>query len=157
MILTDNNKIADKARHLTTTSKKPHPWLFDHDQIGYNYRMPSINAALGLSQMEKIEKKLIFKRDLAKRYQDWGNEKGYEFIVEPDNTVSNYWINLLLTKDIKERDSVLEYTNNNQVMTRPAWTPMHKLEMFQDCQKSDMSATEWFYERLVNVPSSSII
>ena len=156
IILTNDDKLAAQARHLSTTSKVPHPWLFDHDEIGYNYRLPSINAALGISQLKKIDEKLKFKRKLAQIYHEWGDKNGYNFVREPKNTNSNYWINLLLAKDLEERDAILEYTNNNLVMTRPAWTPMHKLNLFKDCQISDMTNTDWFYDRIINLPSSSI-
>ena len=154
MIITNKKSFALAAKHLTTTAKNSHPWLFDHDQVGYNYRMPSINAALGLSQIKRLKRKLDDKRNLAESYQHWGHKHGYDFIIEPIKSHSNYWLNLLVAKDIAERDKILEETNKNGVMTRPAWTPMHKLKMFKNCHKTEMLTTEWFYDRIVNMPSS---
>ena len=156
MILTNNEELAIKAKHITTTAKVPHRWAFEHDEIGYNYRLPNLNAALGVAQMEVLETYLENKRKVAKQYQEWGNECDLQFVQEPTNTRSNFWLNLLVTQNKQQRDILLKVTNDNNVMTRPLWTPMHKLAINKDCQKGGMKNTEWLFERLVNVPSSVI-
>ncbi len=156
MILTNNEELAIRSKHITTTSKVPHRWAFEHDEVGYNYRLPNLNAALGMAQMESLSAYIENKRSLAKKYQEWGDEHGLKFVQEPVNTRSNYWLNVAVTQDKQQRDAMLEITNNNNVMTRPIWIPMHKLAINQDCQKGDLTNTEWLYERLVNVPSSVV-
>ncbi len=157
MILTNNEELAIRSKHITTTSKVPHRWAFEHDEVGYNYRLPNLNAALGMAQMESLSAYIENKRSLAKKYQEWGDEHGLKFVQEPVNTRSNYWLNVAVTQDKQQRDAMLEITNNNNVMTRPIWIPMHKLAINQDCQKGDLMNTEWLFERLVNVPSSVTI
>jgi len=154
IILTDNAQLAKRAKHITTTAKVHHKWDFNHDEIGYNYRLPNINGALGVAQMEILPKFLKNKREIAKQYQEWGNKNGIEFVKEQSNTKVNYWLNTVIMQDKKHRDRFLEETNNNRVMTRPVWHPMHKIDINQDCQYGDMSNTEWLYNRLVNIPSS---
>ena len=156
MIITDDEDLAQRAKHITTTAKKPHPWLYVHDELGFNYRLPNLNAALGCAQMEALPGYIERKRVLADRYAEWFPDKGYEFIVEPDKTRANYWINAFLTNSREERDTVLKYTNENKVMTRPAWTPMHTLDMYKGCLRVDLSNTEWIEERLVSIPSSVV-
>ena len=156
MIITDNEAIAKRAKHITTTAKNPHPWLYVHDELGYNYRMPNLNAALGCAQMEVLPDYVERKRLLAEQYAEWFSDKEYEFILEPKKTRANYWINAFLVNSKEERDEVLEYTNKNKVMTRPAWTPMHTLEMFKDNLKMELSNTNWLESHLVNIPSSVI-
>ena len=154
MILTDNKTQAEKAKHLTTTAKTKHPWLFIHDQIAFNYRLPNINAALGCAQLEQIESFVKTKRDLARKYDEWFSNTNYQFVNEPDSCESNYWFNSFLASDRQERDEILEYTNSKNVMTRPSWTPMHELDMFSDCQKDNLENTIWIEDRLINIPSS---
>lgn len=156
MILTNYEDLAIKAKHITTTAKVPHRWAFEHDEIGYNYRLPNLNAALGVAQMEVLETYLESKRKVAKQYQKWGNKQGFRFIQEPTNTRSNFWLNLLVTQNKQQRDILLKVTNDNNVMTRPLWVPMHKLAINKDCQMISMKNTQWLFERLVNVPSSVI-
>lgn len=156
MIITDDEDLAQRAKHITTTAKKPHPWLYVHDELGFNYRLPNLNAALGCAQMELLPGYIERKRALADRYAKWFPDKGYEFIVEPNKTKANYWINAFLTNSREERNSVLKYTNENKVMTRPAWTPMHTLDMYKGCLRVDLSNTEWIEERLVSIPSSVV-
>jgi perosamine synthetase len=153
MIITDDEIIAKKAKHITTTSKKSHPWLFIHDQLGFNYRLPNLNAALGCAQMESLLDFIKIKRNLAKKYNEWFISKEFQFIVEPNNAKSNYWINAFVTNSMAERDQLLDYLNKNKVMARPTWTPMHTLEMFNDCQKTQMKNTNWLHDHLVNIPS----
>jgi len=154
MIMTDDKELAIHAKHITTTAKISHHWDFEHDEVGYNYRLPNLNAALGVAQIEVLPAYVESKRSLSKKYQEWGNEHGLVFMQEPVNTKSNYWLNVAITQDKQQRDLMLEETNNRDVMTRPAWIPMHKLAMNKKYQKNDMTNTEWLFERIVNVPSS---
>jgi perosamine synthetase len=156
MIITNDEELAIEVKHITTTAKVPHRWNFKHDQVGFNYRMPNLNAALGVAQMESLPDYLKRKRKLAEQYQQWGSEHGLQFMQEPANTKANYWLNVVLTEDNQQRCSMLETTNDNNVMTRPAWTPMHKLEINQDCKYTEMTNTEWLFDRIVNVPSSVV-
>jgi dTDP-4-amino-4,6-dideoxygalactose transaminase len=156
MILTGDEDIARKAKHLTTQAKVPHAWEYKHDQIGYNYRLINIAAALGCAQMESLDHILNSKREVAEKYQSFFNGSEYEFFTEPDNCRSNYWLNTIITPGRKERDELLEYTNNNGVMTRPVWEPMHRLPMFAGCQTDGLENTAWLADRIVNVPSSAI-
>ena len=156
MIITDDEVIYKRVKHITTTAKVDHPWLYMHDDLGFNYRLPNLNAALGCAQMDLLSNYLERKRALAERYANWFSDKGYKFILEPENTKANYWINAFLVNGREERDEILKYTNNNKVMTRPAWTPMHTLKMFKDNLRVDLTNTEWLESRLVNIPSSVI-
>ena len=156
MILTNDESLAIKAKHITTTAKKPHPWLFMHDQNGYNYRLPNINAALGCAQMEQLSEFIKKKRIISSGYAEWFSELEYKFIDEPANCKSNFWFNAFLCNTREERDHILEYTNENGVMTRPAWTPMHHLPMYSDSLKMDLRNTEFIEDRLINIPSSVI-
>lgn len=154
VILTNNNNLAKQAKHITTTAKISHQYEFDHDEIGYNYRLPNLNAALGVAQIEQLPEYLKNKREIATNYQQWGERHDLQFVTESDNTKANYWLNAVIMKDKQQRNKMLEITNKNDVMTRPAWIPMHKLKINQDCQKDNMSNTEWLSSRIVNVPSS---
>ena len=157
MLLTNNKALAEKAKHITTTAKVKNRWCFEHDSTGFNYRLPNINAALGLAQIESLPEILNKKRVIAKKYQEWGDENGIQFVKEHECTKANYWLNTIITENIAQRDELLEETNNNGVMTRPVWTPMHKLPMNSHCQKIELTNTDWLNDRLVNVPSSMII
>ena len=154
MIVTNDEKLAKRAKHRSTTSKIPHPWLFVHDEVGYNYRLPNINAALGCAQLELIEEFVEKKRVLADTYFHWFEKYGYEMIREPVESRANYWFNGVLMRDRTERDEFLEFTNKNNVMTRPAWTPMHTLAMYKNCFRTELPTTEWLEDRIVNIPSS---
>ena len=169
MLLFRNEELAAKAKHLTTQVKIPHPWEFAHDEIGYNYRMPNINAALGLAQLEKLPEFLKAKRLLALAYKEFfsqtnpvnyvGNDSPNFhpiFISEPPNSSSNYWLNCILCSNKKERDDFLKFTNESGVMTRPAWQLMHKLSMFSNCQTDSLVNATILSEKLVNIPSSVI-
>jgi len=156
MILTNDEALAIRAKHLSTTAKTDHQWFFNHDEIAYNYRMPNLNAALGLAQLEALPGKLKSKRIIAKKYQTWGLDNGLKFMSEPTNTKSNYWLNAALTDNKEQRDLMLKVTNESNVMTRPSWTPMHQLKMNSNYYKDQMINTDWLYERLVNVPSSPL-
>lgn len=156
MILTNDKKIAEEAKHITTTAKLKHQWEFNHDQVGYNYRMPNINAALGVAQIERIEEFIDRKRKIANSYIKWGQENSMDFFQEPTNARSNYWLNVMITEDRKERDNFLQFTNNEKVMTRPTWTPMHKLEIFKTFCDYELPVTDFLSDRIINVPSSVI-
>ena len=154
MVLTNSEAVEQKVRHLTTTAKEKHDWAFTHNEVGYNYRLPNINAALGFSQMEKLENYVKNKRIIAEKYKDFFRNNEHNFVVEPKNCKSNYWFNAFFSKDLIERDAILAYTNKNGIMTRPFWTPMHKLPMYNLSQKTEMTNTEWLYDHLICIPSS---
>ena len=153
MILS-NKTLGDKAKHLTTTAKKPHPYEYIHDEIGYNYRMPNINAALGCAQLEKIEEFIFAKRNLAASYKTLLSKSNLTFIKEPVNCRSNYWLNAVICEDRNHRDRLLLESNNSDIMTRPIWTLMKNLKMYKNCQASDLSNAKWLESRVVNLPSS---
>ncbi|MGE4465975.1 LegC family aminotransferase [Sphaerochaeta sp.] len=155
LIVTDNESLAIKAKHITTTAKVPHKWEYVHDEVGFNYRMPNLNAALLCAQIEQIDGFLENKRELAKIYYEFFESNGITFFKEPDEAHSNYWLNTLVFPGIKERDSFLEYTNSNGVMTRPIWRLMNKLEMYSGCVAADLKNSEYLEERVVNIPSSA--
>lgn len=157
-ILTNDDRLAALAKHLTTTAKKPHPFAFDHDMTGFNYRMPNINAALGLAQMERLDEFVARKRSLAKRYQDaFKGIEGVDFFHEPPGRRSNYWLNaLLLSPENKGLlDEALKAANGAGYMVRPAWTPMHFLPMYKDCPRMNLDTAEDIHKRLINIPSSA--
>lgn len=154
MVLTKDLELANRARHFTTTAKKPHPYLYHHDMIGYNYRLPALNAALGCAQMESLPGFLKNKRETAAAYREWFAQTDNMFLDEPEMCRSNFWLNGFLCADQTEREVVLRKTNTAGVMTRPIWEPMHRLSMFRDCPRGPLDTTEWLAERVVNVPSS---
>jgi len=159
-IMTNDERLGKLAKHLTSTAKIPHRWECRHDDIGYNYRLPNINAALGCAQMEQLPKFLEQKRRLADRYQNsFQGIGGVRFFREPSFATSNYWLNVLLLDEVfaEKRDVVLEKTNDNGIMTRPAWTLMNKLPMFKDCPAMDLGCAENLAKRLINIPSSSFL
>lgn len=156
MLLFNDEELAAKAKHLTTQAKVPHPWEFIHDEIGYNYRMPNINAALGVAQLEQIDSHLSAKRKLAETYKNFFAQTEIQFLSEPENTRSNYWLNCILLPNRQERDAFLKQSNENGVMTRPVWELMNRLPMFKNAQCGDLTNSEWIADRLVNIPSSVI-
>ena len=154
MLLFKDAELGAYAKHLTTQAKVPHRWAFVHDHIGYNYRMPNINAALGCAQLEQIESILANKRETAGAYQKFfAGNKDVEFIIEPNGAKSNYWLNAILLKDMEARDAFLEATNNNGIATRPVWELMNRLEMFKSCQCGNLDNAVDIESRLVNLPS----
>ena len=153
-ILTNDEEIAKKAKHITTTAKVPHKWEFNHDQIGFNYRMPNLNAALLCAQLEKLEAFISNKRETAHNYQAWCQQNNITFITEPKNTKSNYWLNAILISDKAEQQTLLEYANSQGVMTRPVWTLLNQLPMFEHCFAMPQTNAQWLANRLVNIPSS---
>ena len=157
MILTDDEELAKMAKHLTTQAKVPHPYEFVHDHIGYNYRLTNVNAALGCAQMESLDYFLKLKRTLAEQYKDFFKNTEFEFFEEPADCKSNYWLNVIITKDRAQRDDLLQYSNQTGVMMRPIWELMNRLPMFADCQTDGLANSIWFADRVVNIPSSAII
>ncbi len=153
MIITNDENLAKRAKHLTTTAKVPHPYEYIHDEIGYNYRLPNLNAALGCAQMEILDIILKDKRELAEQYNDFFTEKNIDFVKELEESKVNYWLNAVILKDKDQRDLFLKETNNSGVMTRPIWALMNKLEMFKECQTTDLPNALWLEERVVNIPS----
>jgi perosamine synthetase len=156
-IITNDKVLAKKAKHLTTTAKVPHKWNFNHDMVGYNYRMPNLNAALLLAQLEKLNDFISNKRNLANKYETFFKSMDYNFFKEPEDSRSNYWLNSIILKDKTQRDKFLEETNSNGVMTRPVWILMNKLPMFKSAQCDDLKNSKWLEERVVNIPSSVIL
>lgn len=154
VIITNEESLAKLGKHLTTQAKVPHKWEFNHDNIGYNYRLPNLNAALACSQMEKLDRVLENKRVIANLYKEYFSNTGIHFIQEPAESVSNYWLNAVLLNNRTERDAFLKETNENGVMTRPAWTLMNKLPMFLNCISGDLTNAQFIEDRLVNIPSS---
>ena len=156
MILTNNEDLARRAKHITTTAKIPHPYEFEHDEVGYNYRMPNLNAALGCAQIEKINWMLDVKQEIAKSYRELFEASGINIAIEPKNARSNNWLNAIILKDKCERDLFLRITNENNVMTRPIWRLMSDLQMFKNFQHDGLQNSRWLEERVVNIPSSVI-
>ncbi len=156
-ILTNNENLAKKAKHITTTAKEPHKWEYIHDMVGYNYRMPNLNAALIVAQLEQLDGFLKSKRSLAKKYKDFFQNGDIHFVSDSENTKSNYWLNSIILKNKAQRSLFLDETNSQGVMTRPIWTLMNKLSIFKHAQCGDLTNAEWLEERVVNIPSSVIL
>ncbi len=155
MLLFNDEELGKYAKHLTTQAKIPHRWEFRHDHIGYNYRMPNINAALGCAQLEHLDEYVADKRETARRYAEYfAGVDGVEFFVEPEHAYSNYWLNAVLLPNKEEQIRFLEYTNDHGVMTRPIWELMNRLPMFENCETDHLSNTQMFADRVVNIPSS---
>lgn len=153
MIVTNDPALASRARHITTTAKVPHPWEFFHDEVGYNFRMTNVNAAIGCAQMEQIDNYLANKRELAKKYNEFLTGIGIRYFIEQPGCMSNYWLNTIFLENRKGRDGFLKFTNENGIMTRPAWTLMSKLPMFEKCVSTNLDNAQWLEDRLVNLPS----
>jgi aminotransferase in exopolysaccharide biosynthesis len=166
MLLFNDEALAKRAKHLSTQAKIPHPWEFSHNEIGYNYRMPNINTALGLAQLERLPAFLKSKRQIAEAYKTFfstfmlsefeASISTLTFVKEPSNAQSNYWLNCILLNNKEDRDVFLKYSNENGVMTRPAWTLMNKLPMFNNCQTDELTNAKELEEKIVNIPSSII-
>ena len=157
-LVTDNTDWADMARHLSTTAKQSHPWSFFHDDIGYNYRMPNLNAALGLAQVRQLENKLSKKRKLAEAYfAAFEGHPGIRVMREPAEARSNYWLNTLILEPhlARANDIVLKHLNEQGFMARPIWKPMHQLPMFSTCPRGELLKTESLADRIINIPSSA--
>jgi len=152
-LVTDDEKIAKRAKHLTTQAKVPHKWEFVHDEIGYNYRMPNLNAALACAQLEQLDTIIKNKRALAASYFEFFTSQGISLIYEIPKAQANFWLNAILLKDREERNAFLTYTNDNGVMTRPVWELMNRLPMFNSFQTDGLENSIWLADRIVNVPS----
>ncbi len=153
IIVTDNKKLGNLAKHLTTQAKIPHPWEYRHDMLGFNFRCPNLNAALACAQLEQLEDFIKIKREISSKYFQFFKNKEINFITEPKNARSNYWLNSIILKSISERDSFLKYSNENNVMTRPAWTLMSDLAMYKSCINDGLINSVDIQNRLVNLPS----
>ena len=156
IILCKTNEGGQRAKHLTTTAKVPHPFEFYHDEPGFNYRMPNLNAALGCAQMEALPKYLLQKRVLANKFNEFFKNTDFQFVVEPEYAKSNYWLNAVICNDADSRDQLLKETNNAGVMTRPIWQLMHRLPMFSHALRGDLTKSEFVESRLVNLPSTPV-
>ena len=154
MIVTDDEAIAKRAKHLTTTAKIPHPYEFVHDEVGYNYRLPNLNAALGCAQMERLPQMLAIKAEVAARYREFFAGTGVRFVEPLPGDRANDWLNAIVLDTDADRDALLEYTNSREVMTRPIWRLMSRLPMFQHCQHDGLENSRWLEARVVNLPSS---
>ena len=153
MILSDES-FCTRAKHLTTTAKKPHPYEYVHDEVGFNYRMPNLNAALGCAQLEQLDTFIVAKRKLAAAYENQLSRSNLVFIKEPEGCRSNYWLNAVLCEEKAHRDELLEATNRQGIMTRPIWALMNHSKMYQSCKQGDLTHSEWLEARVVNLPSS---
>jgi perosamine synthetase len=156
-IITNDRDLAEKAKHLSTTAKIPHQWEYNHDMVGYNYRMPNLNAAVLVAQLENLENFLTNKRKTAMAYKDFFASKVYDFFEEPVNSKSNYWLNTIILEDQEQRDLFLRETNSEGIQTRPVWTLMNKSHIFINAQKEELKNSEWLEKRIVNIPSSVVL
>ena len=154
MVLCHDTELGAHTKHITTTAKIPHPYEFFHDENGFNYRMPNLNAALGCAQMENLPEFLLKKRELAEHYKAFFANADTTFITEPAHCQSNYWLNAIICADKAHRDDVLKQTNEHKVMTRPIWTLMTRLPMYENALQGDLTNSIWLEERVVNIPSS---
>ena len=154
VIVSRHSKMVKRAKYLTTTAKVPHPFEFSHSEVGYNYRMPNLNAALGCAQLEQADQYLTSKRETAAQYKRFFLNREEIFVDEPEGAESNFWLNAIVLKNRKERDEFLEVVNAEKVMTRPIWTLMNKLPMFESCQCGLLENSQWLEDRVVNLPSS---
>ena len=156
MLLCRQEADGRRAKHVTTTAKVPHAYEFYHDEPGFNYRMPNINAALGCAQMEQLTAKLASKRVIANRYEEFFSDSEFKFVKEPEYAHSNYWLNAIVCPNLDSRNDLLEFTNAQGVMTRPVWQLMHRLPMFSNALRGDLSNSVWAEARLVNLPSAAV-
>ena len=156
-IITNNEEWAKRAKYLTTTAKVPHAWDFFHDEVGYNYRMPNINAALACAQLEQLPEIIRNKRETALNYQRELSKIGVNVVAEIPGTTANYWLNTIILENRQERDDFLKFSNDHGVMTRPIWALMNRLPAFKDCQTDSLKNSIWLEDRVVNLPSSVIL
>jgi aminotransferase in exopolysaccharide biosynthesis len=154
MIITDDDALAERARFISTTAKRKHRWEFFHEEVGFNLRLPNVNAALGCAQMEYLDRIIDNKRETARRYKEFFSSIGVRFFVEPKDAKANYWLNAIILDDIRERETFLEYSNDHDVQTRPIWILMSKLPPYAKCPRSDIGNAQWLEDRVVNIPSS---
>jgi hypothetical protein len=156
MVLCKTLVTGQHTKHITTTAKVPHPYEFFHDEAGFNYRMPNLNAALGCAQMESLAGFIDNKRHLASLYLDFFKGSDFQFVTEPSYAKSNYWLNAIICPNHSERERLLKQTNADGVMTRPIWQLMHRLPMFEKAMRGDLSYSEFIEAHLVNIPSSPV-
>lgn len=156
MVLCGTEETGRRTKHVTTTAKVPHPYEFFHDEPGFNYRMPNLNAALGCAQMEVLERYLAQKRQLAQQYQAFFADSDVTFVIEPEYAQSNYWLNAIICADAQQRNELLEQTNAAGVMTRPIWQLMHRLPMFEQALRGDLTHSEFIEAHLINLPSTPV-
>jgi aminotransferase in exopolysaccharide biosynthesis len=157
MIITDDEKLAKLAKYITTTGKIPHKWEYVHDITAYNYRMPNLNAALGCAQMEQLDDFIAKKRKLFDVYTEFFKTGNIQLFKEPENAFSNYWLQAVILENRKERDKFLEFTNSKGIMTRPIWQLLNKSVMYKNAQCTDLTNSQWFEDRIVNIPSSALL
>ena len=153
MLITNDETLAKHAKHLTTTAKLAHPYEYVHDEVGYNYRLPNINAALGCAQMETLDLILKNKRQLAAQYIDFFEKQNIQFVKELEDSKVNYWLNAVVMENEEQQNLFLQESNRNNVMTRPVWGLMNKLNMFEKCQAGSLYNAQWLEQRVVNIPS----
>ncbi len=153
-LVTNDLTLGTQAKYLTTTAKRPHPYEFFHDELGYNYRMPNLNAALACAQMEMLESFLADKRKLADEYGNFFKSIGVNFRTEINDTKANYWLMCVELNDKSERDHFLQETNEQGIMTRPIWALTYRLPMYQHCYRDAQANAEFLEQHIVNIPSS---
>ena len=157
ILVTDDEELAKRAKHITTTAKVAHPYEYIHDEVGYNYRLTNLAAALGVAQMENLQLFVDKQRELAQKYENFFKDSEIEFIKEPQDAKSNYWLNALIFKDKQTRDAFLKYTNDNGIMTRSIWRLMNQLDMFKDTQCANLDNSQYLADRVVNISSSVVL
>jgi len=155
-VVTDDETLAKRGKHITTTAKRPHPYEFCHDEVGFNYRLPNLNAAMACAQVEQLDGFLARKRWLAENYARFFAEIGLPFVTEPAGARSNYWLNAVILPDLEARNEFLRVTNAAQVMTRPIWRLMNTLPMYEGCETDGLEHSRWLEARVVNIPSSVV-
>jgi aminotransferase in exopolysaccharide biosynthesis len=155
-IVTDDEALAKRAKHVTTTAKRPHPYEFCHDEVGYNYRLPNLNAAMACAQLEQLDGFLLRKRWLAETYADFFGTIGLPFVTDPRGARSNYWLNAVILPDLEAREEFLRVTNAAGVMTRPIWRLSNTLPMYRECETDGLENSRWLEQRVVNIPSSVV-
>lgn len=155
-IVTNDGELARRAKHLTTTAKVAHPYEYEHDELGFNFRMPNINAALICAQLEQLEAFIQAKRRLAEKYIEFFGSMDVKFRVEEENTFSNYWLMAVELENRDQRESFLQSTNDAGVMTRPIWKLLYKLPMYSSCFRDEQTNAQYLEDRIVNIPSSVI-
>lgn len=154
VIVTNDEELAVRAKHLTTTAKCPHLYEFFHDEIGFNYRLPNLNAALGVAQMEVLHRVLEVKAEVAERYREFCYNNRLRFVDAMNENTSNFWLNAVIMEDRDQRDTLLEVTNAAGIMTRPIWRLMTELPMYKNCQSDGLNNAKWLVRRVINLPSS---
>lgn len=154
MVLVNDDVLADRIRHLTTTARVVESYRWSHDEVAYNYRLPNLNAALGVAQFARLPEALQAKRKLAERYRQWSEEHGRQMVSGRADSEANHWLNALICEDREERDALLRFTGERGIATRPVWVPMHQLPMYESCYRGPLDVTEWAADHVINLPSS---